>query len=202
MLHTVIFIGRSGCGKGTQADLLKNRIARLDPHKRQILYIETGDRFRQFIQGEGYSSKLSKEIYDSDERQPDFLACLMWGGMLVDELEPDMHLVFDGAPRSHAEALLLTTALKFYKREKPTVVYLKVSHKWAEDRLLSRGRQDDKTLAKIDKRLDWFEEDTWPAIEYFKTNKLYKFIEVNGEQPIEQVHAEIVAHYEYGPTQD
>src|SRR3989344_6820218 len=99
MLHTVVFIGRSGCGKGTQADLLKNRIARLDKDKRQILYVETGQRFRKFIEEEGYSSKLSKAIYDKDARQPDFLACSMWAGILVEELLPDMHLIFHGAPR-------------------------------------------------------------------------------------------------------
>jgi adenylate kinase family enzyme len=197
MFHTVIFIGRSGCGKGTQADLLKSYISKNDPYKHQILYIETGKRFREFIRGEGYSSKLSKEIYEKDERQPDFLACFMWGSELVEELCPDMHVVFDGAPRSHSEAVLLTTALEFYQRERPTVIFINVGHKWAVDRLLARGRQDDKTLSKINKRLDWFEEDTWPAIEYFKTNKLYKFIEINGEQEIEKVHKDILEKYHH-----
>lgn len=196
MLHTVIFIGRSGCGKGTQAELLKEYIHKRDHEKRQIVYIETGARFREFIRGTGYSSKLSKEIYEKDERQPDFLAAVMWGNMLIDEMGPDMHLVFDGAPRAHSEAVLLSTALKFYKREKPTIIYLKVSHKWAEDRLLSRGRADDRALSKIDKRLAWFEEDTWPAIEYFKTNSLYNYLEINGEQTIEEVHREILKKYE------
>ncbi|MDP2641827.1 MAG: nucleoside monophosphate kinase [bacterium] len=197
MLHTVIFIGRSGCGKGTQADLFKNRVVRLDPEKRQILYVETGERFRKFFREEGFSSVLSRRVYEQDERQPDFLACWMWASMLVEELLPDMHLVFDGAPRSHSEAVILSTALKFYERDKPTIIYLKVGHKWAQDRLLGRGRIDDRTLSKINKRLDWFEADTWPAIEYFKTNNLYRFIEVNGEQPVEKVHTDIIAAYDY-----
>lgn len=196
MLHTVIFIGRSGCGKGTQAELLKDYFHKHDTRKRQILYIETGARFREFVRGTSYSSKLSNEIYEKDERQPDFLAAVMWGNMLIDEMGPDMHLVFDGAPRSHSEAILLSTALQFYKREKPTVVFLKVSHRWAEERLLSRGRSDDRALSKIDKRLSWFEEDTWPAIEYFKTNSLYNFLEIDGEQKIEKVHQDIVKGYE------
>ena len=196
MLHTVIFIGRSGCGKGTQAEMLKEHIKKHDPEKHQILYVETGARFREFIRGTSYSSALSNKIYKSDERQPDFLACFMWAGMLVEEVEPNMHLVFDGAPRSHSEAVLLSTALQFYKRERATVVYLKVSHKWSEEKLLARGRLDDKTLSKINKRLDWFEMDTWPAVEYFKTNTLYNFLEINGEQTIEEVHQDIVKAYE------
>lgn len=196
MLYTVIFIGRSGCGKGTQADLLMNRINELDSHKRQILYVETGDRFRSFIRDEGYSSKLSKIIYEKDTRQPDFLACYMWGEMLISELEKDMHIVFDGAPRSLPEAAIISTAMEFYKREQPTVIYINVSRQWSEDRLLGRGRMDDTSLTKINKRLDWFDKDTLPVIEYFKTNKLYKFIEVNGEQPIEKVCSDIIAAHD------
>ena len=196
MLHTVIFIGRSGCGKGTQADLLKNRFHRLDGKK--ILYVETGERFRTFIRGEGYTSRLSQSIYKHDERQPDFLATWMWTDMLIDELEPEMHLVFDGAPRARSEAEMLTNALHFYERERPTVIYLNVSREWSEKRLLGRGRSDDLNLGKIDKRLDWFDKDVMPAVEYFKQNPFYRFIEVNGEQSVERVHADLVAEYAYG----
>lgn len=195
MLHTIIFVGPSGSGKGTQADLFKNWINRRDMEKRQILYVETGERFRKFIRSEGYSSEISKEIYDLDERQPDFLACWMWGNVLIEELHADTHLVFDGAARSLPEAEILTTALKFYKRERITVIYINVSRKWSEKHLLSRGRFDDVNIDKIDKRLDWFEKDTKPAVEYFKNNPYYNFIEVNGEQTIEKVHKDILEAY-------
>ena len=197
MLQTVIFIGRSGCGKGTQATLLRERIYRLDPEKRQILYVETGERFRQFIRGESFSSKLSKLVYENDDRQPDFLACSMWTNMLLSELDENMHIIFDGAPRALSEAAMLTSAFTFYKREKPTVIYLSVSRDWSEKRLLSRGRADDFRLAKIEKRLDWFDKDVMPAVEYFKKNPFYRFFDVNGEQSVEQVHAEIIAAHDY-----
>jgi adenylate kinase len=195
MLHTVIFIGRSGCGKGTQADLLKDWIRTNDLEKRQILYVETGDRFRQFIRGEGFSSQLSKEVLDQDTLQPGFLACYMWSSMLIEELGANMHLVFDGAPRSLDEARMLETALNFYKREKPTVIYIDVSRKWSEERLLSRGRADDKTLSKIDKRLDWFDKDVLPAIEYFNDHPAYRLITINGEQTIDKVFEDLKMEY-------
>lgn len=196
MLHTVIFIGRSGCGKGTQADLLKNRINKNDADKR-ILYVETGEYFRKFIRDEKYSSKLSRKIYEMDERQPDFLACFIWGNLLLEELGEDMHLVFDGVARSRTEAEIMTTALKFYQREKPAVVYIDVSRKWSEERLLSRGRSDDLNIGKIGKRLDWFDQDVLPAIEYFKNNPYYRVIEIDGEQSIDKVHSDIIAAYDY-----
>jgi len=195
MLHTVIFIGRSGCGKGTQAELLKNRILQLDPDKRRILYVETGDRFRTFISGDKFTSRLSQVVYKNDIRQPDFLACWMWGSVLIEELEENMHIIFDGTSRAIDEAQVMTTAMEFYKREQPAVIYLNVSRKWSEKRLLARRRIDDQELSKIGKRLDWFEKDTMPVLEYFRTNSLYRFIEINGEQPIEKVHADIVAAY-------
>ena len=195
MLHTVIFIGRSGSGKGTQAELLKNYLREKDEKKRQILYIETGAHFRNFIRLDNYSSNLSREAYEKDERQPDFLATYMWSTMLVEELGEDMHLFFDGAPRSKAEAILLSTALDFYKRGGATVIYINVGTRWAEERLLARGRSDDKTIAKITKRLNWFDEDTWPAVEYFRDNSYYRFIEIDGEQSIDQVHRDIIEQY-------
>lgn len=197
MLHTIIFIGRSGCGKGTQAELMRERINRLDDKKRHILYVEPGHYFRQFIRGSGYSSRLSKTIYESDERQPNFLACWVWSNILIEEFNENMHLIIDGAPRARPEAELLTTAMRFYGREKPTVIYLNVSREWSEERLLARGRQDDITLEKIDKRLDWFDKDVVPALNYFKSDPLYRLIEINGEQSIEKVHSDIVASYDY-----
>ncbi len=196
MLHTVIFIGRSGCGKGTQADLLKERIVKEDHRKRKILYIETGDRFREFVRGKSFSSKLSKVIYDRDARQPDFLATVMWSEILINHLEEDMHLVFDGVARSQSEAKMLSTALWFYQREKPAVIYINVSRKWSEEKLLRRGRSDDVNISRIDKRLDWFDKDVIPSIEYFKTNPFFRVIEVNGEQSVEKVHEEIISKYE------
>lgn len=197
MLHTVIFIGRSGCGKGTQTQLFKNRIDRQDKEKRPILYVESGQHFRQFIREENYSSRLSKVIYDSDERQPNFLACWVWSNILIEELDENMHLIFDGAPRARPEAELLTTALRFYSREKPTVIHLNVSRRWSEEKLLARGRQDDVNIEKIDKRLDWFDKDVVPALDYLKSDPFYRFIEIDGEQSIEKVHSDIVAAYEY-----
>ena len=131
------------------------------------------------------------------ERQPDFLATLMWGNILLEELENNMHLVFDGVARSRQEAEMLTTALEFYRREKSAVIYLDVSRRWSEEKLLKRGRSDDINIEKIDKRLNWFDQDVTPAVEFFKNNPFYRFLEIDGEQSIERVHSDIIAAYDY-----
>jgi adenylate kinase family enzyme len=72
-LQTFIFVGRSGCGKGTQVVLLQEYMKKQD-QQRRIFYIETGERFRQFIKEHSLSSRLAAEIYNSGSPQPDFIA--------------------------------------------------------------------------------------------------------------------------------
>lgn len=187
--QTFIFIGRSGCGKGTQVELLKKLLSEKDPNG-EILHLETGAKFREYITGDGYSNKLSNEIYKEGGRQPDFLAVRIWANLLVEKVKEKDHIIFDGICRSLPEAMIFTTVTKFYNR-RVVVVYVNVSREWATKRLLSRGREDDDEKG-IEKRLDWFDVDTYPAVEYFKSNNGYTFLDINGEQSIEDVHKEIV----------
>lgn len=189
--QTFIFIGRSGCGKGTQADLLMTYLKNQESSARPIFYLESGARFRDFIKGSSYSSTLSKKIYENDERQPDFLAIWMWSNLFIEHINGQEHIVVDGTPRSLPEALTLDTALDFYGR-KANVIYLSVSRDWSLKRLIARGRSDDATLEKINKRLDWFDRDAMPAIDHFKNNSRYNLIEVNGEKDKDLVHEEII----------
>jgi adenylate kinase family enzyme len=187
--QTFIFIGRSGCGKGTQVDLLKEVLKKKDPSG-EIFHLETGARFREFVKEEKYSSKLASEIMKSGERQPDFIAVRIWSNMLIEQFKGSEHLFLDGICRSLPEAEMFSTAAKFYNR-KPVVIYLNVSRQWSKERLLARGRSDDDKQG-VEKRLDWFEKDTYPAIEYFGSNNLYTLLDINGEQTIEEVHKEII----------
>ena len=72
--QTFIFIGRSGCGKGTQVALLQEYIKTRD-HKRPILYIETGERLRQFIKEPSLSSRLAAEIIRPEIASQILLLC-------------------------------------------------------------------------------------------------------------------------------
>lgn len=191
-LKTFIFTGRSGCGKGTQVDLLKEYIAKNDTSNKPVFHLETGAQFRNFIKGDGYSSKLANEISKSGARQPDFLAIWAWSHILVEKLKGGEHLIIDGTPRSLEEAKVLNTAMKFYGRIKPYVVYLNVSRDWSEKKLLSRGRADDG-MDGIKKRLDWYERDVQPAIDFYKKDPNIIFLDINGEQSIEKVHDDIIA---------
>lgn len=185
-----VFVGRSGCGKGTQVDLLQKYLGAHYPNN-PIFYLETGQGFRNFITQDNYTSKLSNTVYNEGDRQPDFLAIWMWSHSLVDNFTGKEHLIIDGAPRSYPEALSLATAMKFYKLHF-FVIHLDVSREWSEKHLISRGRFDDVDRNKIKKRLDWFDADVMPAIDYFRLSPECRFVHVNGEQSIEAVHEEVI----------
>jgi adenylate kinase len=189
--QTFVFMGRSGSGKGTQAKLLEAYIKEQDANKHPFFYVETGARFRHFIQGDRLANKLAASYQKDGKRQPDFLAVWIWSHVLIENMTGNEHLVLDGTPRSLEEAKVLDTAMKFFNREKPCIVYINVGRKWSMEKLLARGRMDDKTEDDINKRLDWFDKDVAPAFEFFRNNPGYNFIEINGEQPIEKVHQDI-----------
>lgn len=185
-----IFIGISGCGKGTQIGLLENYLYSLNKENK-VLNIQSGGLFRDFIKGDSYTQRLSKNIYDSGDIQPSFLAIHVWSHELIKRFTPDSQLIIDGSPRTYMEAVVMDTVFKFYKLEKPNVVFIDISRQEAMKRLLARKRFDDN-VDDINERLDFYYSDVVPAVDYYKTNSDYNFISINGEKSIEDIHREII----------
>ncbi len=189
-----IFIGRSGCGKGTQAELLIKRLKEVDP-SRDTLYIQTGQEFRKFIQGQSFTEKQSADYYKTDKLQPEFLAIKMWVDFLVDRYNGNEHIIFDGTPRKLHEAKVLDSVFDFFgfntAATKPYVINIDISADEALKRLLLRKRLDD-AADDVKKRLSWYETDVAPTVEYYRNNPDFHFMEINGERAPEEIHADIV----------
>ena len=186
---TYIFIGRSVCGKGTQALLLKKY---LGTKGQEVFYLESGAKFRDFVSQSGYTAQLSNTIMKKGELQPAFLAIHIWSHLMIEQMDEKKHLMIDGTPRKLAEAKILDEAFKFYGRKDMKIIYVNVSDAWSIARLEGRGRADDKSLAEVKKRLAWFNTDVVPALDFYKNNPDYQYLDINGEQTIEQVQAEIL----------
>lgn len=184
-----IFIGRSGAGKGTQAALLREYLARQD--STPIFNVETGDHFRSFIKQESHSAMLAREIMNKGGLQPSFLASWLWTTVLLEKFTGVEHLIIDGSPRTLPEAHVLSTALAFYGFSRPHIIYLAVSRDVATDRLLARGRSDD-AAEKIAHRLDWFDSSVAPVVEMYHNQDGVNFIELDGQVTIEDIHQEII----------
>jgi adenylate kinase len=188
-LEACIFIGRSGCGKGTQVALYMDKIKDINGLK--TLHIETGSLLRALVKTTSFTAEKTKEILETGKLMPESIVIGLWVNYLIDNFTNNENLVFDGAPRRLTEALLLDGTLNFYKIKKYKAVYINVSKEWATARLLARGRADD-TKEGIGNRMSWFDADVLPCVEFFRSNENCEFIEINGEQTIEQVSEEIM----------
>ena len=76
---------------------------------------------------------------------------------------------------------------------RPMVIHLEISREEAEKRLRNRGRADDVDADAIERRFAWYERDVVPAVDFYREDTAYRFLEINGEQSPEDVHQEIVA---------
>ncbi len=184
-----ILIGRSGSGKGTQADLLSDYIRK--NHSTPVLYVQSGQEFRNFMTGPSYTASLSRTVNEVGGLQPEFLAVYMWTNILLREYTGSEYLIFDGVPRKVHEAGVLQSIFEFYKLGKPTVLYLNVRPEWAKQHLLVRGRHDD-IETDIDNRFAWFDKEVIPTIELFRKSPDCDFFEIQAEVSAEEVHREIV----------
>lgn len=186
-----LFYGISGSGKGTQAKLLIDYLKKIDP-ARDVIYIETGARIREYIDDNaGYTRDIVKDVLEKGGLLPEFIPIWLWAHLLVDRFTGKENLVLDGVSRRPHESPVIDGALKFYGFDKLTVILLKVSRDWARARLKSRGRYDDDD-SEIERRFDWFGNNTVPAIEYFKSSGSSNYFEVSGEGSVEEVHNEIL----------
>lgn len=188
-----IFIGRSGCGKGTQKDLL---IKKLQDIGMPFLSIYTGDSLRSFISSHSFVAQKVKSAVATGDLAPSFVASTMWSQILMDQYQENQSLIFDGSPRTLDEAQELENAIKFLGFISPVVINLNVSNSWSRDRLLARKREDDSVEA-VNKRLAWYEASVSQVVSYYRSNSFYCFKEINGEQTIPKVAEDILSALPY-----
>lgn len=187
--HFFIIIGRSGSGKGTQAQLLKKVLTEKGFGK--VTHVTTGEAFRAFIKRDNHIARLAREINDKGLLQPEFLAVWNWSNIFIDSVEENETVILDGAPRKPFEVEILHSAITFLGYKNPIVIYLDTAESVSREHLIKRGREDDKGDV-ITRRINWFDTDVLPAIELYTHDPRYSLIHVNGDQTIKEVHNEII----------
>lgn len=183
---TLAIIGRSGCGKGTQAKLLVEKLDRFGVRR-----FETGQSLRDIIQKiENPTTAIARQVLKKGGFVPWWFAAYTWLKVFVEDGVIVFHLIFDGSPRKAEEAAFLDNVLGWHGRPLSLGVCINIGREEAKKRLLLRKRSDDNPEA-IDNRLAAFEADVVPVIKYFQEHN--RFIEVNGEQSVGEVQEELVA---------
>lgn len=187
--YTIIFIGKSGCGKGTQIQKLTEAFNQKGEYS--IESLEAGKNLRDFISAQTYTSQLAQSNNAQGKLQPVFLAIWAWVNKMIETYTGQNIIFVDGAPRKLSEAIILDEMFDFYDRKNRFLVHIDVSDEWTRKRLLERGRGDDLEES-ITRRLNWFNTNSPDIISFFDNKEAYKVITINGEQDIESVHKEII----------
>ena len=183
MLNLILF-GPPGSGKGTQAE---NIIA-----KYGILHISTGDMFRYELSNNTELGQLAKSYMDKGELVPDSVTIAMLEKRVNDN--PDAKgIIFDGFPRTVAQAEALDALLASKGTEITTLLSLEVPTEELVTRLLNRGqssgRADDKDESIIRNRISVYHGDTKPVFDYYDEKR--KAISIQGVGSINDIFCSI-----------
>lgn len=187
--YTILFIGKSGSGKGTQIDsLLQHFKAKGEA---DIMYLGAGQTLRDFVASGTYSSTLAKAGNLAGKLQPGFLAVWACANKMIQEFVGQKIVCVDGAPRKLNEAYIMDEMFDFYERNNRIVIHIQVSDTWARERLGERGRDDDLKSESVDNRLGWFNQNSTELLSFFEKSGKYKILTINGEQTAHQVCEDI-----------
>ena len=179
MLNIVLF-GPPGAGKGTQSENLIE--------KYKLVHLSTGDIFRANIKGETELGLLAKSYIDKGNLVPDEVTIKMLKAE-VEKVSNPVGFIFDGFPRTVAQAEALDVFLASKQTEISKMLALEVEEKELVARLLERGktsgRADDADPEVIQKRLNVYNQETAPVAAYYESQGKFKAVDGLGE--IEEV---------------
>jgi adenylate kinase len=179
-MFNFILFGPPGSGKGTQSERL---IA-----KYGLKHLSTGDLLRNEISRQSSLGMAAKSFMDKGELVPDEVVI----GMISAALDANRHgrgFLFDGFPRTEAQAQALDNLLEAKQAPINIVLALEVSDEELVKRLLNRGltsgRSDDNNEAVIKARIVEYKKKTSAVADYYA--RFGKVVHVNGEGTVEDI---------------
>ena len=182
MLNIVIF-GATGSGKGTQSERIVEKYG--------INHISTGDVLRAEIKNGTELGKTAKGYIDQGQLIPDELMIDILASVF-DSFKDSKGVIFDGFPRTIAQAEALKKMLAERGQDVSVMVDLEVPEDELMVRLIKRGKDSgraDDNEETIKKRLHVYHSQTAPLIDWYKNEKKYQHI--NGLGTMEGIFAEI-----------
>ena len=167
MSGAIVVLGRQGSGKGTQCGLLQQRCD-------GVVHVSTGDMLRDAAASGTPLGRRAEAIMATGDLVPDDVMCDVVAERLAPLLESGATVLLDGFPRTpaQAEALAGMTAPDGLRG----AVILEVDVAEVSERMLARGRGDD-TAAGIARRLELYESQTAPLVEWFAERGLLRTVD-------------------------
>lgn len=187
--QTFVFIGRSGSGKGTQIELFKEYLINKNIPVKSIVM---GDIYRSFFKESGYVKDIARDItMNQGKFQPDFITNALFVRTTIDIIDEESTIFFDGYPRTINQLEIIKDLLLYIKKEGAIIINIEVSRENVKNRMIARGRGDDNENA-IETRLNEYDKYIVPMIEIIKVDSFFKYIEINGEGKIDEIHKDII----------
>jgi len=171
----IVFFGQPGAGKTTQGKMLAA--------SQGWCWISAGQVFRDSDDPEIH------KIVEKGELVPYEKICKLVGNAL-DNCPNTKHVIIDGFARQIEQARWLVEESVNYNRAVELIIVINISKQELVERLILRGREDD-TRQVIENRLDIYEKQTYPVLEYFKEQNV-KIAYIDGLGTPEQVHERIM----------
>ena len=179
MLNIVLF-GPPGAGKGTQSERLTEKF--------KLIHLSTGDVFRANLKNETALGELARTYMDKGQLVPDELTIEMLKAEVLKHSSP-IGFIFDGFPRTNAQAIALDELLASLNTEISIMLALEVEEEELKKRLLARaeqsGRADDADPAIIENRIAIYNKDTAPVKTYYQGQN--KFTSIQGTGNIDEI---------------
>ncbi len=169
MLNVVIF-GAPGSGKGTQSERIVEKYA--------LNHISTGDVLRNEIKNGTKLGETAKGYIDQGQLIPDELMIDILASVF-DSFTQSKGVIFDGFPRTIAQAEALKEMLNKRGQAISIMLELDVPEEELMDRLIKRGKESgraDDNAETIQKRLTVYHTQTAPLIDWYKKEKLHAHI--------------------------
>ena len=181
MFNLVLF-GPPGSGKGTQSERLVEKYG--------FVHVGTGNLLREEIANKTPLGIEAKKFIDHGQLVPDDVVIAMVGSFF-DRHKDVNGFLFDGFPRTVAQAQALDKLLSIKKTDIALVLALDVTEKELINRLINRGktsgRSDDSDETVIKKRFSVYTNETSPVADYYKKSRKFKAIQ--GEGSVDEINA-------------
>lgn len=215
MTVDIVLLGPPGAGKGTQAEMISKKFG--------IAHISSGDLFRDNIKNQTGLGRMAKSYIDKGELVPDDVTISMVRERLQKE-DCSKGALLDGFPRTPAQAVALDAMLAEMQRKISIVPFIAVEPERLIKRLSGRWtcraaghvyhnefnpprvagicdndgselyQRDDDKAETVRNRIQVYTAQTAPLIDHYR--HLGLLVEINGESPIQEVTAELIASIE------
>ena len=183
-MFNLILFGPPGCGKGTQSDKLVEKYG--------LVHISTGNLLREEMRMETPLGVEAKSFMDKGQLVPDEVVIGIVDSFF-DKHKEARGFLFDGFPRTVAQAEALDRLLEFKQTEIHRVVILDVDEEELIRRLINRGktsdRSDDLDEKVLRNRQEVYKHETLPVAAYYAKAK--KVSQIDGMGGIDEIFARI-----------